>query len=222
MGQRNASRPGGEAGMTYFAGTKSRSSRGLLVLHAWWGLNEFIRGFCDRLAAEGYLALAPDLYHGETASTIAEAKKLRSKLRQDTVTKEITRAARDLQELTGGGHQVIGTVGFSLGGYWALWLADQAVVPIGATVVFYGSRPGDYTRTPAAFQIHLAEKDDYVPASGVKKLAKTLKAAGKQAEFHTYPGTTHWFFESDRGEAFNPQAAEVAWTRMRSFLQGHL
>jgi len=61
-----------------------------------------------------------------------------------------------------------------------------------------------------------------VAASGVKKLEKTVKAAGKEAEFHTYPGTTHWFFESDRAEAFSPEAAEVAWNRLLSFLQGHL
>jgi len=200
----------------YVARPQSGQGRGVLVLHAWWGFNQFCRTFCDRLAQEGFVALAPDLYHGATAATIEEAKKLRGKLKQETVAAEITRAAEHLRAICGAGQ--IGVVGFSLGGYLALWLADQQASPVAATVVFYASRNGDYIASPSAFQFHLAETDDYVAASGVKKMQKSLQTAGKEAEFYTYAGTTHWFFESDRADAYDAPAAELAWRRTIEFL----
>jgi len=215
----------------YVARPQSGQGRGVLVLHAWWGLNQFCRGFCDRLAQEGFVALAPDLYHGATAATIEEAKKLRARLKQETVAAEIMSAAEHLQAICGAGpasagglicRPGIGVVGFSLGGYWALWLADQKASPVATTIVFYGSRHGDYTASPSAFQFHLAETDDYVAASGVKKMQKSLQAVGREAEFYTYAGTRHWFFERDRAEAYNAPAAELAWRRTVEFLQKYI
>ena len=193
----------------------------MLVLHAWWGLNPLFKGFCDRLAEKGFVALAPDLYHGAVASTIQEAEKLRAKLKREAVAKEITQAAELVCSSCDAGKQGIGVIGFSLGGYWALWLVEQKIVPVAAAVVFYATRNGDYAASQAAFQFHLAETDDYVAASGAKKLQKSLKAAGKEAEFYTYPGTTHWFFENDRAGAYDPQAAKLAWNRTVEFLKKH-
>lgn len=204
----------------YVARPAAGMGRGVLVLHAWWGLNPFLRGFCDRLAGAGFTALAPDLYHGAVATTIEEAKRLRGKLKGDTVSQEVTTAAGQLQVLCGSSG--IGLVGVSLGGYWGLWLAEQAASPVRAAVIFYGARQGEYAASPAAFQFHLAEHDDYVAESGVKKLRKSLQAAGRQAEFYTYPGTGHWFFESDRPDAFHTQAAELAWQRTVEFLRQHV
>ena len=204
----------------YFVKPPSGIGKGVLVLHAWWGLNPFLRGFCDRLAGAGFTVLAPDLYHGAIATTIDEAKKLRGKLKGETAAREVGEAAGQLQSLCG--NQGIGLVGFSLGGYWGLWLAEQAAGPVRAAVIFYGARQGDYAASPAAFQFHLAEHDDYVADSGVKKLRKQLQAAGKEAEFHTYADTGHWFFESDRPEAFHAEAAELAWQRTVEFLTKHV
>ena len=209
----------GSAG-PYIARPAAGIGRAVLVLHAWWGLNPFLRGFCDRLAGAGFTALAPDLYHGAIATTIAEAKKLRGKLKGETVGQEVHEAAGQLQKLSG--NQGMGLVGFSLGGYWGLWLAQQAASPVRAAVIFYGARQGDYTVSPAAFQFHLAEHDDYVADSGVKKLRKSLAAAGKEAEFHTYAGTGHWFFEADRPDAYQSPAAELAWRRTVEFLTQHI
>jgi carboxymethylenebutenolidase len=206
----------------YLAKPKSGKGKGVLVLHAWWGLNPFVKKFCDRLAKEGFIALAPDLYHGAVASTIAEAKKLRDTHKPKIVGQEIAQAAAQLRALCGGNKRTIGVVGFSLGGYWALWFAEQKTSAVAATVAFYASRNGDYRDSPSAFQFHLAERDDYVAASGVKKLAKQLSAAGKDAEFFTYPGTSHWFFENDRVGAYNARAAKLAWGRTIKFLKTHI
>jgi carboxymethylenebutenolidase len=205
----------------YLAKPKSGKGKGVLVLHAWWGLNPFVKKFCDRLAKEGFVALAPDLYHGAVASTIAEAKKLRGTLKREIVADEIAQAAAQLRALCGN-KRAIGVVGFSLGGYWALWFAEQKTSAVAATVAFYASRNGDYRASPSAFQFHLAERDEYVAASGVKKLEKQLSAAGKDAEFFTYPGTSHWFFESDRADAYDARAAKLAWDRTISFLKTNL
>lgn len=194
---------------------------GVLVLHAWWGLTPFFRGFCDRLAGDGLTILAPDLYHGATAATIGEAKVLRGRLKQETVKQEILQAADFLQASTAGARG-IGVVGFSLGGYHALWLAEQPAVPVTATAVFYGSRGGEYTTGRSAFQIHLAETDPYVSASGAKAMQKALKKAGREAEFYLYPRTSHWFFESDRPDAYQAGATALAWERLLAFLRKHL
>lgn len=204
---------------SYLAQPKSGTGKGVLVIHAWWGLNQFFKDLCDRLAGEGFFVVAPDLYHGRIASTIDEAKKLRSKLKQERVAEEITQAADQLQRVCCLSGQGLGVMGFSLGGYWGLWLAEQESSLVTATIVFYGSRNGDYSKGQSAFQFHLAETDEYVASSGVKKLQKSLAVADKVATFYTYPGTSHWFFESDRPDAYNSQAAQLAWNRSVEFLK---
>jgi carboxymethylenebutenolidase len=195
---------------------------GVLVLHAWWGLNPFLRGLCDRLASEGFVALAPDLYHGKTAATVEEAKRLRSRLRRETVSSEIVWAAEALAAHPAVLRPDLGLIGFSLGAYWALWLADQPSSPIRATVLFYGARGGDYATTRSTFLFNLAETDEWVSASSVKSLERALRKAGKEATFHIYPGAGHWFLESDRPEAYNALAAELAWARTVKFLHQRL
>ena len=203
----------------YLARPATQPGKGVLVIHAWWGLNQFFKELCDRLAGEGFFALAPDLYQGKTAATIEEAKKLRSRMKQETVVQQLSAAADQLHKICCIAGQGLGVVGFSLGGYWGLWLAEQKSSLVTATVAFYGTRNGDYSTSQSAFQFHLAEKDEYVATSGVKKLQKSLAAADKVAAFYTYPGTGHWFFESDRPEAYNSQAAQLAWNRSIEFLK---
>lgn len=204
----------------YLATPQSKATAGVLVLHAWWGLNPFFKDFCDRLAEEGFVALAPDLYHGAVAATIDEAKRLRSKAKRDMLEKEIPQALKQLRAQSG--VNKVGVVGFSMGAHWALRLVEQKSSSIAATVLFYGARGGKYAGTKSAFLGHFAENDDWVAESGVKKLQKTLTAAGKEAAFHVYPGTTHWFFERDRAEAYNAKAAKLAWERTIEFLRAHL
>ncbi|HSQ38619.1 MAG TPA: dienelactone hydrolase family protein, partial [Anaerolineales bacterium] len=154
----------------YLAKPKSAPRGGLLVLHAWWGLNDVFKDFCNRLADEGYLVLAPDLYNGAIAKTIPEAEKLRTKLKRDTTSKQILEALKQLRSEVG---QPVGLIGFSLGAYWGLWLIEEKPKDIAATVLFYGTRGGEYAKTKSAFLGHFAETDKFVAASGRKKLEKT-------------------------------------------------
>jgi len=209
----------------YLAKPKSGKGKPVLVLHAWWGLNEFVKEFCDRLAHEGFIALAPDLFHGAVASTIEQAQTHIAALEQDAaaqafLVQEITQAAEHLQTISG--TRGIGVVGISFGGYWSLWLAAQESSPVDAAVVFYASRNGDFAPSHCAFQFHIAETDDYEPRSEVEKTQNRLRAAGKSAEFYSYAGTTHWFFESDRKDAYDADAAKLAWNRTVEFLKAHL
>lgn len=195
---------------------------GLLVLHAWWGLNGFFRNLCDRLAREGFVAFAPDLYHGETATTIGEAERLRGKLKQKRVAADLAEGVDFLagrEEIAG---QALGVIGFSLGAYYALGLSLDRPKLVRAVVVFYGTRGGDYESARAAYLGHFAETDDWVAASGVKKLERALRAAGRPVSFYTYEATGHWFFEKDRSEAYRQEAARLAWERTITFLREHL
>ncbi|MEW5869467.1 MAG: dienelactone hydrolase family protein [Chloroflexota bacterium] len=206
----------------YLALPKSGTGAGVLVLHAWWGLNDFFKELCERLAQAGFVALAPDLYHGQTATTVEEAKRLRSKLKREQASADILAAVEQLRKLPAAVDGPLGVVGFSLGGHWALWLSLEAPETIGAVTVFYGTRNADYIRSQAAYLGHFAETDEWVAASGVKKLEKSLRAANRPVSFYTYPGTGHWFFEADREDAYNPQAAQLAWERTAAFFAANL
>ncbi len=203
----------------YLAKPASAPRGGLLILHAWWGLNDFFKSLCDKLAKEGYVVLAPDLYDGAVAKTIPEAEKLRKKINKEATPKHVLESLKKLQ--TESQRKTVGVMGFSLGANWALWLVEEKPKVIAATVLFYGARGGEYAETKSAFLGHFAETDEYVADSGKKKLEKTLNALGKEVSFFTYPGTRHWFFESDRPE-HDPQAATLAWERTLEFLKTHL
>jgi carboxymethylenebutenolidase len=194
----------------------------VLVIHAWWGLNAFFNGVCDRLAEAGYVAAAPDLFEGQVAASIAAAKKLRARPRREPTYRTLLRAIETLQAHPAVQDPPIGVVGFSMGAHWALWLSQRPDLPIAATVAYYGSRAGDYSQSRSVFLGHFAEQDDWVSEAALNKLKKSLVAAGRSAEFHIYPGTGHWFAEADRADAYQPQAAELAWQRTLTFLHEHL
>lgn len=195
------------------------------MLHSWWGLNVFFRHVCDRLASKGFVALAPDLYGGKVAATPSAARTLRASSatsRREPVYRFLMRKIEDLRHHEAVTGSEIGQLGFSMGGHWAFWLAQQEALPIAATVTFYAARSRDYSRTRSSFLCHFAENDDWVSAAAVKKLARHLESAGVSATFHQYVGTTHWFFESDRTDSFEPKAAELAWRRTLRFLEATL
>ncbi len=211
-----------KSNLNYLAVPPLGKGPGILVLHAWWGLNAFCQDFCQRLVKEGFVVLAPDLYHGKTASTIDEAKKLRLKLSQQQVKTDLLAGTEQLSTLPAVTGDSLGVIGFSLGAYWGLWLALEKPELIKAVTVFYGTRSADYTPSRAAYLGHFAAEDVWTPASGVKKMKKAMDNAGRPVTFYTYPGTSHWFFEQDRQDAYNKAAAELAWERSLEFFKQQL
>jgi carboxymethylenebutenolidase len=196
---------------------------GVILLHAWWGLTPFFITLCRRLADAGFVALAPDLYHGATATTIAEAKQLRSLIDRNVVRQEMRAAVTYLQQHTAVRGPRLGTIGFSLGAHWVLWLADQYPLTIDTVVLFYGTSGGRFRKTQATFLGHFAEQDRWGASSqSVQALAERLRTAGRDITFHTYPNTEHWFAEEDRPDAYHPAAAQLAWERTNAFLQTRL
>jgi carboxymethylenebutenolidase len=192
-----------------------------LVLHAWWGLNETIKSVCNRLAGEGFVAFAPDLFHGKTAVTREEADALSSSMEADggkQVRADVAAAADYLAADARTRGSGLGVVGFSFGVDYALLLAADDPDRVRAVVIFYGTTPADHTRSKAAYLGHFAETDEFQPAARVEGLESALRAAGRPVTFHRYAGTGHWFFEPDRADAYRPDAAQLAWERTISFL----
>lgn len=196
------------------------SGPGVLVLHAWWGLNDTFRSFCDRLAAEGFVALAPDLYgEGKTADTIEGAKALLNAsdeaLAQGAILGALDRLLDTPQVPPGG----IGVVGFSMGVGFALWVSEERSSDVGAVVAAYGThspRPG---RSPV--QGHFASDDEFESAEEVETFVAGLREEGRSVETFSYAGTNHWFMEADRPQ-FDSGAAELATERILEFLRRNL
>ncbi|MFZ0545901.1 MAG: dienelactone hydrolase family protein [Candidatus Promineifilaceae bacterium] len=219
-----------EKGMAtgYLALPEEGKGPGILLLHAWWGLTDFFKELADKLAAEGFVVLAPDLYHdGKTADTIDEAEKL-VRSHDDETTQVVAESAVDhLMSNPAVVGNVIGTIGFSFGAAWALWLASGLQpTKIGTVVVFYGNYADldreDYANAQAAFLGHFAEDDPYEEPEYARNTLDELHAAGREANFYFYPGTGHWFFEHNRPDAYDAEAAELAWERTIPFLKTYL
>jgi len=192
--------------------------RAVLVLHAWWGLNASLRGFCARLAEAGLVVYAPDLYHGHIADTIADAETLAGALDSKRATAEVAVAASFLDQHANNAERGLAVIGFSLGAAYALGLAAAEPERIHSVVLFYGTGGGDANRSRAAYLGHFAENDPYEPQAEVDRLEAALRHAGRTVTFHRYTGTGHWFFEPDRTQAFHAAAASLAWDRTLAFL----
>ena len=173
---------------------KAGTGGGVLVIHSWWGLNVFFRDLCQRLASEGFVALAADLYGGKVATSISEAKRLRKAVtasRKEPAYKYLTRMIHFLSAHESVCWPKIAVIGFSMGGHWAFWLAQRPELQIVAATTFYAVRNGDYSKSASSFLCHFAETDEWVSAAGTRKLRRSLEKAGRKFAFHTYPGTSH-------------------------------
>ncbi|HTF33393.1 MAG TPA: dienelactone hydrolase family protein [Myxococcota bacterium] len=198
--------------------------RGVLVVQEWWGLVDHIRDVCDRLAREGFVALAPDLYHGERASDPDAAGRLMLDL-------EIPRAERDLAAAAQAllGHQSVtgprlGAIGFCMGGQLALFAATRNP-RIGAVVDFYGIHPRvtlDFSQLQAAVLGLFAERDSFVPPEAARKLESDLRSAGKRVRIRIFSGANHAFFNDTRPDVYDAAAAASAWADTLAFLRQEL
>jgi carboxymethylenebutenolidase len=197
---------------------------GILVLHAWWGLTPFFEDVCERLAAEGFVAFAPDRYSGPTAATIEEAEALQQQQEDWARTEALLRSSVEFvdahEAVVGEG---LGALGFSAGAAWALFLSVREPERLKAVVAFYGTAGQvDYSGARAAYLGHFAEVDEWEPIDEVRGTQEALRAAGCEVRFYTYPGVGHWFFEEDRVGHYDAQAASLAWERTIEFLRARL
>jgi carboxymethylenebutenolidase len=219
----------GSTGHGYIAtpANGAESTAGIIVLQEWWGLVDQIKHTCDRLAGEGFTALAPDLYQGTTVPLTEpdEAAKQMMALKMDTAAKDLSGAVNELVRRTGRDH--VGVIGFCMGGGLALVLATQRSDAVKAVVPAYGLVPWpdaqpDYTKLAADVLGHAAEEDDYFTPDAARALESELRALGKNVEFHIYPGAGHAFFNEDRPEAYHRESAELLWDRTIDFFRQRL
>ncbi len=223
-----AFRADGKTISAYLAVPEHGSGPGVVILHAWWGLTQPFQQVCDRLAEAGFVALAPDLYHGKTTAAVEEAQAWSTALdrdverwRGDTAGAVQVLCQHEATHLTDGRGK-LALVGFSLGGAYALDTSVHLAEEIAAVVTFYDAYPGlDYGRAKAAYLLHFAEDDPFHPAESAAEMERALQAAGRPVSFYTYPGTKHWFFEENRPE-YDAEAARVAWERTVAFLHERL
>ena len=208
----------------YLSIPDSGNGPGVIVIQEWWGLVEHIKDVCDRFAAEGFVALAPDLYRGKTTKSPDEAGKLMMALRIDEAEKNLKGAAAYLathDSMTG---EKVGVVGFCMGGALALYTATKNA-QVGACVVFYGGHPNvkpDLPNLQSPVLGLYAAKDGFVTPDSVRQLESKLKELGKSIEVVIYPDTDHAFFNDTRPEVYNAEAADDAWRRTIEFLRKYL
>jgi carboxymethylenebutenolidase len=211
---------GAPVAVGYEAVPESGEGPGVLVLHAWWGLNGVFRGLCDTLAAAGFVAVAPDLWGGTVATTIEQAEGL-IKFEHggsDAIGQAINSAIDYLKAHPAVRGEDLSVIGFSMGAFWAVHFAGLRP-ELRKVVIFYGAGDGDFAAMKASFLGHFAEDDPWEPLEGVRQMEESLRAAGREVTLHFYPGTGHWFFEPDRPDAFKPEAAQLAWERTLAFLK---
>jgi carboxymethylenebutenolidase len=204
----------------YLAIPPSGAGPGVLVLHAWWGLNDTIKDVCDRLAGAGFVAYAPDLFNGRIAQTIPEAEQLSGEADglSEAILANIAAAVDHLWQRAQPRDHGLGVIGFSFGAYYALQLSASDPERVSAVVLFYGCGDGDFDKARATYLGHFAEDDPYEPAENVDWLENALRENGRVATFYRYEGVGHWFFEPDRVDAHDETAANLAWERTLTFL----
>ena len=203
----------------YFTGA-THSGPAIIVIQEWWGLNDNIKAIADQFAAEGFVALAPDLYHGQVTSAPDEARRLVMNLEMAQAAKDMSGAVNYLKNQS---HKdALGVVGFCLGGGLALALAAQRPDAIKATAPFYGLprqlEELDWSAMTARVQGHYGELDQGIKADNVRAFEAQLKTLGKEVDMHIYEGANHAFF-NETSKAYHPEIAKLAWEKTLQFFK---
>jgi carboxymethylenebutenolidase len=198
---------------------------GVVFLQEWWGLDDTVTAVCDRFAEAGFVALAPDLYHGDTTDQPDEAEQKMMAMNMEEAEKEMRGAvdAVAANEKTTG--DKVGAVGACLGGGLAVWAAS--INPkVGAVVTYYYVMPHgkpDFTKIKAPVLGHFGRNDDFVSVDKAKALEEEIKDAGIDVDFEFYDGAGHAFAgESNRMGTYDKEAADLAWQRTVDFLKKSL
>ena len=206
----------------YLARPANGTGKGVIVIQEWWGLNDNIKGIADRFAGEGFVALAPDMYHGKVTGEPDEAGKLLMALNIEQAEKDLRGAVTYLSDVT---NAPVGTVGFCMGGALSLFAACKTGDRVGACVDFYGGHPAvtyDWDSLTAPVLGIWADHDDFVNPN-VPAYERALMDRDKDYEFVTYPNTQHAFFNDEHPEPqYNPAAAAAAWEKTIAFFRDKL
>ena len=195
--------------------------RGVVVIQESWGLVDHVKRVADKFALEGFHALAPDLYHGTTTRSPDEAGRLLMALNIEQADRDLRGAIERLRFLTG---RPVGVVGFCMGGALSLFAACANPKDVAACVVYYGGHPRitfDFDRLTAPVLGHWAEDDDLANPN-VPRFEAELGQRDKAYEFHSYPGTRHAFFNDERPEVYDRDAAVRSWERTIDHLTRNL
>ena len=219
----------GSTASGYLATPASGSGPGVLVIQEWWGLDSETKRQADRLAADGFVALAPDLYHGELAghTEMDKAGKLMHSLPPDRAGRDMSGAIDYLAGHTAVTSKGIGVVGFCMGGMLALIIAANRPDKVKAVVPFYGFPQGDaepdWSKLTASISGHMAEKDDFFPPAAARALEAKLRGMGKDVTLTVHPGTGHAFMASHNALGTHDAAAAAKiWPQVISFLKAKL
>jgi carboxymethylenebutenolidase len=196
----------------------------VIMIHEWWGLNDNIRAMADRLAAEGYIVLAVDLYGGKVAESSAEARELMLSVVEDP--ESANKNIRDAYEFvsTTAGAPSVGSLGWCFGGGWSLNTAQLFPNELDASVIYYGQVTDDEdVLRPINCPILglFAEKDTGIKVASVEAFGDALQRLRKTHEIHVYPGVGH-AFANPTGNNYDESAATDAWGRTLEFLETHL
>jgi carboxymethylenebutenolidase len=193
---------------------------GVVVLHAWWGLNDDVVSYADHLVDAGFAVIAPDMFRGQVATEPEDAERL-SNEGDAGIARDVAWAAIDRLAAALGPDAGIGMLGWSFGAAYAIWapsVRDRAR----ATVAYYGAWTGAFVADATAPLLgHFAEEDPYTSDADVRELEDAYRAAGRAITTYRYPGTGHWFAEPSR-DAYQREAAELAFGRTVDFLHGTL
>jgi carboxymethylenebutenolidase len=208
----------------YLAVPSSGSGPGVIVIQEWWGLVPHIQDVCDRFAAEGFVALAPDLYHGEKTTEPDEAGKLMMALNLEQAGKDMSGAIDHLRSLDPVTSEGVGVVGFCMGGGLAMLLGTMRPDAVVAVSPFYGIIPWaavepDWSAMQAKVRGHFAAEDGFFTPDQVKALEDQLIALGKDVSLDVHPGVDHAFFNDTRPEVHDAETSQECWDATIAFFR---
>ncbi len=227
MGESITFHEGDVSGSGYLALPASGAGPAVIVIQEWWGLVGHIKDVVDRFAAAGFVALAPDLYHGQAAAEPDTAKKLMMEMQMQEASRDISAAAHYLLSRPETISTSVGAVGFCMGGSLAIW-SSTIIDSINASVGFYPG--GSWERMAPNWEnyagkfamIHCAESDGTSSAPGIQEAVSAITSAHGSVETFDYPGTKHAFFNDDRPEVYDKAAADLTWDRTLGFFREHV
>lgn len=213
----------------YLAVPEGGSGPGVVVIQEWWGLVPHIKDVCERFASEGFVALAPDLYGGETVDNAHpdKAGEMMMAMNIEQAAKDMVGAVDFLAVDDRATSEAVGATGFCMGGGLALWLATMRPDVVKAVVPFYGVLPWeaaqpDYSKMTAAVLGHYGGNDSFASPDAVRELEAELRSHGLSAELMIYEDREHGFFNDTRLDVHHADDAAAAWRRTVDFFHEHL